>query len=108
MSLFIILTVAIIETITTMFLAAKYAVQVKHHYDEDYKPKYYVNEWMVLFVGCFLGGPGLLLSYFVMPQIRTEDSLNGFRFLWISLALSILQAAVVTLLVYLKILYVTF
>lgn len=90
----------LVSTVLTLFLCARYAKDVSHSYDENYHPKYEVNEGMPYFAAILFGSLGLLLSYFIFKPIRTEDSLNSRRFLWISLAMLVAHVTILFLLSY--------
>lgn len=96
--------IVIIESIATLFLASRYALELKHSYDEDYHSEYPVNIYQVLFIGAFFGGVGLILSYIFLKPIRREDRLNSYIFLWLTLLLSVLQIVAIILLVHFNIL----
>lgn len=98
--------IIVVESMATLFLAAKWAVQLKHSYEDGYKPKFILNEYEVYTIGFLFGGLGLLLSYIALKPIRTEDSLNGRRYLWISIAFTAIQAVALFLLFYFKVLTV--
>jgi hypothetical protein len=89
-----------------IMLAAQYAVACKHQFDENYKPKFIVNEWEVYTIAAFGGSLGLLISYIAFPDIRQDDSLNGHRFLWIALILLALHVTLIVVLSYFG--YITF
>lgn len=95
--------IIVISSMATLFMAAKWAQQLKHSYDDTYHPKFYVNEPEVYTIGAFFGGLGLLLSFIFLKPIRTEDSLNSWRFLWISIGATLVQAAIVFVLFYYQI-----
>ena len=87
-------------TFSVIVLSTRYALELRHLYDEDYKPSFHVNEGEVLVCGFLLGSLGLLISYISFKEIRNVDSLNGRRFLWISLAFLVLHVALIFLLSY--------
>ena len=98
MSFYWLLLAILIVSISVIFLASKFAVELKHLYDEEYKPRYHINEAEIYVSGFFFGALGLLISYLAFPTIRKNDSLNSYRFLWISLGFLVLQIVVIVLL----------
>ena len=100
MEFYWIVLAVVFTTFSVIVLSTRYAVELKHLYDEDYKPSFHVNEGEVLVCGFLLGSLGLLISYLSFKEIRNEDSLNGRRFLWLSLAFFVLHALLIFLLSY--------
>ena len=100
MAFYWIIFIVILGGLTTVVMAAQYSIALKHQFEEDYHPKFVINEAEVYVLG-FLGGSiGLLIAYLTFPEIRKNDSFNSRRFLWISLAFLLVHAIVVWLLYY--------
>ena len=93
MDFYWIIIIAVVESMVTLFIAGKYAVQLKHSYDEDYKPSFFLNEPEVLVTGFFYGAIGLILSYIFFSQIRKDDAFNRRRYLLLSFLFLAIQGA---------------
>ncbi len=91
--------IIVIESMATLFLASRYAVDLKHSYDPDYNPPYRVNLPEVLFIGALFGSLGLILSYIFLKPIRKEDSLNSHLFLGLSILFLALHIGILYLLI---------
>lgn len=99
MSIYWGITIIIISSLLTMFLCSKYAIELKHSYDENWHPKFIINEPEVYVVGFIFGSMGMLISYISFSQIRKEDSLNSYRFLSLTLLFLAIHATIITLLI---------
>ena len=55
MSFYWLLILIVLASFSAIAFCAKYAVDLKHQYDEDYKPAHFINEAEVLFIGA-VGG----------------------------------------------------
>lgn len=100
------LLLVVLQSFLTIVMASQYAMAAKHQFDEDYKPKFYINEWMVYMVGAVLGSLGLLASYITFKDIRQDDAFNHRRFLWISLGMLAIHVGVVVALFLTGVVYV--
>lgn len=100
MDYYYLIIIIVLTSMCSMFMVARFSIQLKHLYDKDYKPKNYINEAMLYIVGLFGGSLGLLLCYIFLPNIRKNDSLNSYRYLWISLLELAVHVTIVVLLFY--------
>ena len=81
MSFYWLLILIVLASFSAIAFCAKYAVDLKHQYDEDYKPAHFINEVEVLVIGAVGGSLGLLISYLAFKQLREEDRFHHRRFI---------------------------
>ncbi len=98
MSFYWLLILVVLASFSCIAFCARYVVQLKHQFDDDYKPKFVINEAMVLVIGFVGGSIGLVLSYLSFKELRTEDKFHSYRFLWLTLLALVIQATLFTLL----------
>lgn len=98
MEFYWVLIIIIASSMVSLMISAQYAVALKHQFDENYKPKFEVNEAEVYVVGSLGGSLGLLIAYIAYGEIRKNDSFNSRRFLWITLAILAVHVTIVTVL----------
>ena len=98
MAFYWIIFIFILGGLTTVVMAAQYSIALKHQFDEDYHPKFVINEAEVYVIGVLGGSIGLLIAYLAFPEIRKNDSFNSRRFLLISLAFLLVHALIIWLL----------
>lgn len=98
MAFYWVVLILVFTTFSVIVLCGRYSVELKHQFDEEYKPSFILNEGEVLVSGALFGSLGLLISYIAFPEIRKDDAFNSRRFLWISLVLFAIHVTVIVLL----------
>lgn len=98
MSFYWLLILVVLASFSCIAFCARYVVQLKHQFDDDYKPKFVINEAMVLVIGFVGGSIGLVLSYLSFKELRTEDKFHSYRFLWLTLLALAIHITLFTLL----------